>query len=182
MNRAAVCGLGFLLGGAMAAALHGQTAGPAGQLERVRQANLEYVLNMPNFVADETAKRDNSRPGSQRWERVDTVSTEISFRGRQALRRNVRIDGRPWNGEWLGLPGVRWYGGFGTELSPVFDPRCPTTVEYEGTGNVRGSELPAYRFRSTAEACFPPFTDRNGPNDTTRREPGGCWWRRPPGT
>ena len=161
MTATAVCELGFLLCGAMPP-LCGQTAQPAGELERVRQVNLEYVSNMPNFVADETANRDDSRPGSQEWKHVDTVSTEITFRGRQALRRNVRINGSPWNGDWLALPGARWYGGFGTELAPVFDLRCPTTIEYEGTSNVRGSELLAFRFRSPADACFPPFTDRNG--------------------
>jgi hypothetical protein len=159
------CWLAFgtrvLLCGSAAALLCAQTHGTAADLERVREVNLEYARNMPNYVADETAKRYDSRRGSQEWKYVDTVETEITFRGPSAVRRNVRIDGRPWNGDWPALPGARWYGGFGTELLPLFGPRCPTTVEFEGTSEMRGNERIAFRFHSPADGCFVPFTDRN---------------------
>jgi hypothetical protein len=55
------------------------------------------------------------------------------------------------------LPGFKWYGGFGTGIRPLFDPKCPTTIEYEGHAEVRGMQLVQYRFSSPADGCFGPF-------------------------
>jgi hypothetical protein len=133
-------------------------AAPDARLDHVREVNLSYVSNMPNFVADETAKRYTKRGASGQWTYFDTVETEIAFQGSRAVRRNIRKDGRPWDGPFQELPGYLWYGGFGTEIEPVFDPLCPTAIEYEGPAEVRGKPLVAYRFDSPPDGCFVRFT------------------------
>ncbi len=127
-------------------------------LDHAREVNLDYAANMPNFVADETAKRYSGGGPSQRWHSFDTIQTEITFRGIRASRREIRRNGRPWREPFQALPGFRWYGGFGTELKPLFDPRCSTTIDFEGRQQIRGTHLLKYSFKSPAEGCFGPFT------------------------
>jgi hypothetical protein len=129
------------------------------ELEHARRINLEYAANMPNFVADESAKRYRSAAQSPAWRPYDTVEAEIAFRGRRAVRQQIRRNGKPWDQPFDALPGFKWYEGFETEISPLFDPQCPTTIEYEGRstmgGRVDGRQLLDYRFSSPVDGCFP---------------------------
>ena len=125
------------------------------ELEHARRVNLEYAANMPNFVADETAKRYKSTTKSPDWRPYDTVEAEITFRGRRAVRQQIRRDGKPWNQPFDALPGYKWYEGFETEITPLFDPQCPTTIEYEGRSKIGGRQLLEYRFSSPVDGCFP---------------------------
>ena len=114
-------------------------SGPgATELEHARRINLDYLANMPNFVADETAKRFRSTTQSPHWRPFDTVESEITFRGNHAVRQQIRRNGKPWEQPFEALPGFKWYEGFGTEINPLFDPRCPTTIEYQGRSNLGG--------------------------------------------
>lgn len=126
-------------------------------LERARQVNLRYAASLPNFVADETATRDESGPGSAKWSRVDEIQTEIAFRGNRVLRQNIRRNGRRWTRPFRALPGFKWYGGFGSEIKPLFDPNCSTSVEYEGETDIRNKHLVVYRFHAPANGCFVSF-------------------------
>lgn len=128
------------------------------KLEHAREVNAQYTANMPNFVADETAKRYSRDPRSGKWRYVDTIQTEITFRGRRAERRNIRRNGRRWNQPYRALPGFTWYGGFGTEIEPIFSLMCPTVVEFERSTEIRGKPVLEYAFRSPADGCFGPFT------------------------
>jgi hypothetical protein len=127
------------------------------RLEHAREVNLAYASNMPNFVADETAMRYTSGSKSAKWRYLDTIRTEIAFKGNRAVRRQISRNGRPWTGPFEALPGFKWYGGFGTEMKPLFDLQCPTMIEYEGRAEVRGKQLLEYRFRSPEDGCFGPF-------------------------
>jgi hypothetical protein len=49
-----------------------------------------------------------------------------------------------------GLPAT----GFGAALKPLFDPQCPTTLDFAGDGQLRGKAALVYRFRSPADGCF----------------------------
>ena len=127
------------------------------ELEHARRINLDYVANMPNFVADETAKRERSGTKSGPWRHYDTVESEITFQGNRAVRQQIRRDGKPWDQPFDALPGFKWYEGFETEISPLFDPGCPTTLEYQGRSKVGGRQLLEYRFASPVNGCFPFF-------------------------
>jgi hypothetical protein len=127
------------------------------ELEHARQVNLDSLANMPNFVADETARRYRSTAESPRWRDYDTVEAEITFRGRRAVRQQIRRNGKPWEQPFDALPGYKWYEGFETEISPLFDPLCPTTIEYEGPSNTDGRQLLEYGFSSPVDGCFPFF-------------------------
>ncbi|MEI9973711.1 MAG: hypothetical protein WDO73_17675 [Ignavibacteriota bacterium] len=124
-------------------------------MEHARQINLEYAANMPNFVADETATRYRSTTRSTDWRPYDTVESEIAFRGSRVERQQIRRNGAPWDKPFDALPGFKWYEGFETEIGPLFDPQCPTTIEYRGRSKAGGRQLLEYRFRSAVDGCFP---------------------------
>jgi len=127
------------------------------ELALARQVNLEYAENMPNFVADEKARRYRIGPGSSTWRDFDTVESEITFQGNHAARRDIRRNGKPWAQRFEALPGFKWYEGFGTEIKPLFDPKCPTTIEYQGPSKVDGRAVFDYRFSAPVDGCFPLF-------------------------
>jgi hypothetical protein len=127
------------------------------ELEHARRVNLDYAANLPNFVADETARRFRSSTKSGPWRKFDTIESEITFRGNRAVRQQIHRDGKPWAQPFEALPGFKWYEGFGTEISPLFDPRCPTTLDFQGRTKVHERELLEYRFRSPVDGCFPYF-------------------------
>jgi len=127
------------------------------RLARARRVNLAYAANMPSFVADETARRYTSKSKSAKWQPLDTIQTEITFAGTRAVRRQIRRNGKPWERAFEALPGFKWYGGFGTEIKPVFDPQCPTIITYGGPTKAGEKELLKYAFNSPANGCFSPF-------------------------
>jgi hypothetical protein len=127
------------------------------ELANARRVNLLYAANMPNFVADETARRFRSAPRSGSWRDFDTVESEIAFRGNHAARQRIRRNGKPWEQPFEALPGFKWYEGFGTEISPLFDPKCPTTIEYQGRSKVGRRQVFDYGFSTPVDGCFPFF-------------------------
>jgi hypothetical protein len=130
-------------------------AGPADPaLERARQVNLDRLANMPNFIVDETAKRfkSPSKADPPEWKLVDTIQSEITFKGKEPTREHIRINGKPWNKPTF--PELTWSPEFGTEIKPVFDPECPTEIAFEGRREARGKNLLAYIFTSPPDGCF----------------------------
>jgi hypothetical protein len=112
---------------------------------------------MPNFVADERAKRQRHAPHGSGWRDFDVVESEITFRGNHAARRDIRRNGVRWDQPFEALPGFKWYEGFGTEITPLFDPKCPTTIEYVGRSRAGGRSALEYRFSAPVDSCFPFF-------------------------
>ncbi len=128
---------------------------PAG-LERVREVNLARAAKMPNFVADEVAVRSVRRKGESKWKQVDTVESEIAFKGAEDARQHIRINGKPYTTATGWLPGVNWGLGFGFNLKSVFDRDCANTFELEGHEMLRGTPVTVYRFQSPQDGCFGP--------------------------
>src|SRR5205823_7587767 len=101
------------------------------QLAQARRVNLQYAANLPNFVADEIMKRYRMMPKSQAWSDFDTIESEITFRGNRADRQRIRRNGTLWEKPFAALPGYKTYAGCGSEITPLFDPKCPTTLQYQ---------------------------------------------------
>jgi hypothetical protein len=138
------------------------------RLEHAREVNLEYSSNLPNFMADETAKRYRTDGTSSEWRYFDTIETEIAIQGNRAVRERIRRNGKAWDQPFQALPGFKWYGGFGTEIRPVFDPQCPTAVEYAGQSVERGQQLFEFRFSSPPDGCFAFFYDEHSRHNPAR--------------
>lgn len=131
----------------------GPTGGRQAELELARRVSLERVVNMPNFVVDETAKRYTSpNINSPVWKPLDTITSEVTFQKGDPTRQHVRINGKPWNRP--DFPIFTFGVDFGTDLKNLFDPDCGNSFEFLGREEANGKHLLAFGFRSPAFSCF----------------------------
>jgi hypothetical protein len=137
---------------------------PDAALERTRHVNLDRAANMPNFIADETAKRYTGQVGSTEWRYLDTVESEITVKGIDVDRLHMRRNGEPRK-----KPIAVASTGFGAELKPLFDPECPTTIDSAGREEVRGRQVLVYRFSSPPDGCFSFLSLARGSKHNTAR-------------
>ncbi len=152
----------------------------AALLEHVRKVNLDFAASLPNFVADEIAKRYTAPLASRDWKYLDSIECEIAFRAGRASRQHVRWNGKPWSRSFQAIPGPgKWGVFFGTQIPPLLSPDCPTRVEFEGREVDQGRPVLAFRFASPPDACFRLFfrdTVTYNPARTGRflvNDPGG---------
>src|SRR5262249_39119216 len=98
------------------------------EFEHARQAGLDRARNLPSFVADELARRWTAQQNNPAWKLLDTIESEITFKGSEPVRQNIRINGKQWK-----KPGdpVNWSADFGVELKQVFELECPNTFDFE---------------------------------------------------
>jgi hypothetical protein len=128
-------------------------------LEHARHVNLERAAKIPDFVAHELVTDYVDRKGSGEWKLNYTVEDEITVKGNQIRRRDFYRNGKPLNlaGRFRrGSPptGPAVPTGFGAALQALFDPNCPTTLEYAGKDELHGKTVLAYQFHSPANGCF----------------------------
>lgn len=123
------------------------------RLDQIRSRVLAFVAAMPNFVADEVAQRYVSSTDPPEWRPLDTIDSEITFKGNAASRDHIVVSGKPWNQGYRALPGFKWTDTFGSQLSFLFDEKCPTAFEFEGTVAEDGKSLSAIRYQSPPDGC-----------------------------
>lgn len=107
-------------------------------LEHARQLNLEHAANMPNFVADEIAKRYTGRVGSSKWKYRDFWN--YPARGNCFVpgtdREGRRAGKRTWSSSTGGVASREppaLIGAYGCEPSlvrfnSIFAPRDSATI------------------------------------------------------
>jgi hypothetical protein len=141
------------------------------ELSQVREVNLAYADKLPNFVADETVRRYTSpKSGPPKWKLMNTVEAEVAIQGHGGYsRRNIRLNGKPWNKSSYPNPGFSWNLGFGQELRSLFDPKCPVPIEFEGREEWLGKPVLAYRFHSPEGACFGRWIFNHRPANPPRK-------------
>jgi hypothetical protein len=127
---------------------------------------------MPNFVADEIALRSRQAKNSRKWGRAERIESGVVFRGTNAIRQQVRIDGKPWHSQSSWLPGPNWGIGFGADLQPPFERDCANEFTSEGVTDVRGKQVLINGFRAPMEGCFGPGTNTY---NTHPSKPDASW-------
>jgi hypothetical protein len=113
----------------------------------------KFLSEMPNFVADEVAKRYVSTAIPPDWQLADTIESEITFKGGAVSREHIAVNGKPWNSGYRELPGFKWTDAFGSQLTYLLNRHCPTTFEAPGKVNEEGKSLSAIRYSSPADGC-----------------------------
>jgi hypothetical protein len=125
------------------------------EFEQIRTINLEYVSKLPSFIADELAVRMRKPKGSDKWTNRDTIESEISFKGGDASREKIRLNGKPYNRPTHWLPGgPTWGVGFGTDLKPLFDRNCENQITFESRQEIQGEQVRSFAFRTPMDGCF----------------------------
>jgi len=142
------------------------------EFEQIRPVNLEYLSNLPNFIADEVAVRTHKPKGSDKFKEKDT---EVAFTGRFTTREHIRFNGKPYNKPTHWLPGgPTWAVGFG-ELYDL----CSTRTARTRSRSRAARMLEACSFVPSHSAH--PWTDALAPGLRTtscsmRERPAASWW------
>ncbi len=117
-------------------------------LDRTRKLSLDRVAKIPDFIADELARRYRSEGATQPWKLFDTVETEVTAKDGGLSRQNIRLNGAPTKKPLERFDGPLWRGGFfGVELK-MFDPDCAAEFDFAGVESIGGRRLRVYRFGS----------------------------------
>jgi hypothetical protein len=104
---------------------------------------------MPNFVADEIDRRYHSDDAGKPWRLDATIEDEITVKDDRLSRRSFGRNGKPWSTRSANVP-----SDFGLRLKSVFDPPCPTRIEFAGREEADGKPILVYLFRSPPDGCF----------------------------
>jgi hypothetical protein len=123
------------------------------KLEQIRSHLLAYVKEMPNFVADEVAKRYASRTSPPSWRLVDTIGSEMTFHGGGASRGHITVNGRPWKSAYNDNFGALWTPGIGFELPCLLARGSRTTFEPEARVTEGGKSVSVVRYNSPPDGC-----------------------------
>ena len=147
-------------------------AASAARLERIRSRILESTSRMPNFVADEVARRYSSATNPPNWRLLDTIESEITIKGSAESREHMTVNGKPWDHPFEMLGGSHMgRGAFGEELGNIFNRNCQVTFEFGGRVSEGGKSLSVVRFSSLPDnGCFSIFSgsERSYPERTGR--------------
>jgi len=125
------------------------TAEPPG-LDRVRQVNLDYVSKLPDFVADETNRRNRSHDLGKPWGLEHTVQDEIAVSDLGVTRRNIHKHASTLSGA-MEKP-LKF--DFGLHLEAIFNVQCATTVGFAGREEVDGQPMLVYFFHAPPRVCL----------------------------
>ena len=115
-------------------------------IEKSRAAIAAYLAKVPNYVADETGERYQTRATPLDWRKIDSVKTEVRFDGNRETRENIFLDDRRWTEPFVMLPGFKWRGGFGERLREIFNPSLPVSFTFSQSIIYRGKRARVYEF------------------------------------
>jgi hypothetical protein len=123
-------------------------------LERTRTLVHQYLAALPNFVADSKTILYRS-PGvaTPKWTVNETLEAETHFRGGSETRMSVVRNGVQLPDNAL-LPSAVRAQASTTNLSHVFNPDCPVSLEFEKRAVEAGTPVLVYRFKSPHDSCF----------------------------
>ena len=126
----------------------------SGWLDMLRSRVLEFTSKLPNFVADEIDRRYVSTTNPPDWRLIDTIESEVTFKGSALAREHIVVDGKPWNSAYNAIPGhaLVAMAGFGSTLPILFNPKYRTTFKSEGQVNEGGKSLSVVRFSSPPDS------------------------------
>jgi hypothetical protein len=125
----------------------------AGRLKQIRSRIAKFVSQMPNFVADEVATRYVSTGNPPDWRPSDTIESETTVKRGAITRDHIVVNGKPWESAYRELPGFKWTDAFGSQMTYLFDQKCPTTFEPGGRIVEDGKSLSVVLFSSPPDGC-----------------------------
>ncbi len=122
------------------------TSAPDPIVEQARESAKTLVLQLPNFLCNETVKRYKNWPKHKQWQFEDTLTAELLYSRKTGEEyRNVRVNGVPTKKQWIELGGDISTGEFGSLLSGLLS-RKAAGFKFEAEDNVNGAPARRYSF------------------------------------
>ncbi len=116
-------------------------------IAKAREANLDFSVELPNYICRETMRRSESRNLGKKWKDEDVVEAEVILVEGDTLYRNITVDGKPTGAARLRDVGGTWSSGeYGAIVSNLFAPQSKTKFSDPSEEDLRGQRTVVYRY------------------------------------
>jgi hypothetical protein len=97
---------------------------------KARQANLEFVEHLPNFVCQQYTTRYERQNKIEGFRAKDIISATVVFDDHKEHYDNIKINNRAATTDMMAIKGQRSEGEFGSILGGMFSRRVNTEFRY----------------------------------------------------
>jgi hypothetical protein len=118
---------------------------PDPEIAAARQAIAAMEASMPDFLVEQVTTRYVSFNNEASWNRVDVLEAELAWSGGKEEYRNVRLNGRPLQGN-PESSGAWSTGEFLTTAADILDPATRASFVRLGAETVAGRPAVLYEF------------------------------------
>jgi hypothetical protein len=114
-------------------------------IERARQAAVDYVQTLPNYICEQLTWRFTSKRRPPKWRLKDRVWLELLYLNHREDYRNIKINGKPLK---QGSPQDKGTWSIGELATFMLDLMSPSTeAEFMAAGTGGGQEECAFSVR-----------------------------------
>jgi hypothetical protein len=117
----------------------------------VRERVKSYFAQLPNLITEETTERLMRTEDSTQWTTLDHITTQVRFNGGREVRRNILLNGRPWEAPYEALPGMKWRAAY---LRMVHSVSMSSKVQFESQADetLNGHAVTVYSYRAPPDS------------------------------
>jgi hypothetical protein len=116
-------------------------------LEQVREAALDYIRSLPDFICTQVVKRYEDRSGRDRWTPIDTLTVKLSYFDQKEDYKLLTIDNQPTSLDYMKSGGSASKGEFGTLLNAIFEPKSAGEFHWKNWTTLRKRRAAVYTYR-----------------------------------
>ena len=117
-------------------------------IEEARAHAMEYIKDLPDFIAVQTINRYARSTRNGAWKHGDTLEVEVAYSaGEGESHRVFRVNGKPPKKDYENLGGAISTGEFGTRLAGILMPQAQASFEESGRREFRGRSVVIYDFK-----------------------------------
>lgn len=114
-------------------------------------AAMNFSQSLPNFISRQVMTRYRSRDNGRKWRRIDQVEAEVIYEDGRESYKNIKIDGKPFDGGMKQIGGAWSTGEYGTTLRSLFHPRTQTEFVFRERTQEKGGPAAVYDFHVAKE-------------------------------
>jgi hypothetical protein len=120
-------------------------------IEQVRQQALAYDDSLPNFICTQETERSSSKPGTDDWKVLDTLTIRLSYFGKKEDYRVTQVNGKPTDKSFSQIGGWKTVGDFGSMLRAVFREKSRAKFEWNRWDMWNGRKVAVMNYRIDKE-------------------------------
>ncbi len=145
-------------------------------LEQARYYALEYVDDLPDFMATQFVTRFAQKPGDKDWKKEDTLEIELSYRTKGGEKYLLtKMDGKPSTLKYENLGGSTSTGEFGSLLTAAFAPQSKAEFKEVRKETFRNRQTVVYDFKVKKAFSANRIIDKSTFQSVTSAYQGTVW-------
>ncbi|HYE73910.1 MAG TPA: hypothetical protein VEF04_11290 [Blastocatellia bacterium] len=116
-------------------------------IEEVRRNVRDYIEGLPDFICQQEITRYIDRDGTGGWERMDSLTYEITYNGKRETYKPLRVNGYQAGQALEKVGGATSTGDFASRLAMLFDPETRATFKAAGKERLGTHQTLIYDFK-----------------------------------